>query len=302
MKYIIGVDSGGTKTLGVCFDKEGAILQESRSGFGNFSVSETKTIDHITEVLDDLTKRRNKEEISLILVGIAGYTKYTQKDYFLDLLRHRYGVPILAVTDAEIALYSVKRDSDLDVMMILGGTGSVVMVNDKNGVRFIGGFGHLLGDEGSGYHLAITELKHIISQFEQAKPITVLSQAVLAEIQARDYQEIKSFVYGNTKDTIARLSEFIASHAINGNQEAIQLFVNEGELLAKQAITAYQSIQTDKTVRVGMKGGFLLHAPYVRETLIKELEQAKLKFTMDESIAEPITGAYYLAMEHLGER
>lgn len=83
--------------------------------------------------------------------------------------------------------------------MVLGGTGSVIIayVNDK--IHFIGGYGPLLGDEGSSYHLVIEELKHIINQFEEKKKITDLTKALLNKIEAKSYTDIKAFVYNNTK-------------------------------------------------------------------------------------------------------
>lgn len=54
-------------------------------------------------------------------------------------------------------------------------------------------------------------------------------------------------------------------------------------------------------VRIGVRGSFLLNAPYVLETLIKSLDQMNIKYTIDDSLSDPVIGAYYLAMEYLKE-
>jgi len=297
-QYILGVDGGGTKTLGVLYDWEGNEIRRSVSGFSNFSVDESKTIKHLMDVLNDLYD----PNIVMINMGIAGYSNYQNKASLLKSLSDKFQCNISMVTDAEIALNSIKRNRDNPVVMVLGGTGSVVIYENHDHMKMIGGFGHLLGDEGSGYHLAITALKQVINQFEEGKLISPLSSSLLVEINAENYADIKNFVYNNQKSDIARLSEFIAKHANEGDQEAIDLFVNEGELLAQQTLKAFRQMQTCRQVIVGFKGGFLLNAPYVKETLMKALNQKNILFTMDTSSVEPVAGAYYLAKRHLDKR
>jgi len=300
--YIIGVDGGGTKTLGVIFDAQGREVDRSVSGFSNFSVSESQTKKHLFEVIEALYKKVPGQKIDMIQMGIAGYSNYRHKESLTKSIRDRYKTDLSLVTDAEIALHSIKRNRDNPVIMVLGGTGSVVIYEDQHEMHMIGGFGHLLGDEGSGYHLAITALKQVINQFEERKSISPLSTSILKEINASDYSDIKSFVYNNQKVEIARLSEFIAKHALAGDQEAIDLFIHEGNLLASQTLKAYDAMAHHEKVIIGFKGGFLLNAPYVKETLTHTLNQHHVDYQMDTSSVEPVVGAYYLAKRHMDKR
>jgi N-acetylglucosamine kinase-like BadF-type ATPase len=300
--YILGVDGGGTKTLGVIFDANGREVDRALAGFGNFSVSESDTKKHLFDVLEALYKRNPNHKIEMIQIGIAGYSNYHHKEELAKVIQERFKADVSLVTDAELALHSIKRHRNNPVIMVLGGTGSVVIYEDRDEMRMIGGFGHLLGDEGSGYHLAITALKQVINQFEERKPISPLSKSLLKEIHARDYSDIKSFVYNNQKVEIARLSEFIAKHALAGDQEAIDLFINEGDLLASQTLKAYDAMSHQEPVIIGFKGGFLLNAPYVKETLTRTLNQHQVDYQMDTSSVEPVVGAYYLAKRHMDKR
>ncbi len=301
-KYIIGVDGGGTKTLGVLYSLQGEEIKRSISGFANFSVNEKETIEHLQKVLDKLTKDIDLVDLSMIQIGIAGYSNFTRKADLKNDLIKKYHCEVSLVTDAEIALYSVKKTSEMHVIMVLGGTGSAVMYEVAGEVKLIGGFGHLLGDEGSGYHLAITALKNIINQYEEQKEITPLTHNILKEIGAESYSEIKTFVYNNKKTEIAKLSEFIAEYALNKDVEAINLFENEGRLLARQALKAYQAMNAPREVIIGIKGGFLLNAPYVKDALVSELNNYNISYTLDASTTEPVLGAYYLAKRQLLKR
>lgn len=300
--YIIGVDAGGTKTLGVLFNKEGKEILRSISGYGNFSVNESETKKHIIEVIQSIFDQVDHSMVSLIQIGIAGYSNYKNKASLITLIEETFKTKVLIVTDAEVALYSIKKSEEIPVIMVLGGTGSVVVYEYNHLMHMIGGFGHLLGDEGSGYHLSITALKEVINQFEERMPISSLSKSILQEIGASNYSEIKKFVYNNEKAEIARLSEFIAKHALRGDTEAIDLFVREGRLLAKQTLKAYQAMDKPKEVMIGFKGGFLLNAPYVKKTLMDALNENGIHYQMETSSVEPVIGTYYLAKKHIDKR
>ncbi len=300
--YIIGIDGGGTKTLGVLFDIEGKEVARATSGFANMNVDELGSIKSIKEVLEELVNLAHDGLIETVQIGIAGYSNYTKKEQFKEDLSNYTDAMIDIMTDAEIALYSVKRDSDKNVIMILGGTGSVVMVDKDDKIKYIGGFGHLLGDEGSGYHLAITALKGIIEQFESGKEISDLSWKILNEIKALEYDDIKKFVYNNKKSQIAKLSEFIAKEAQKSDQEAKNLFINEGLLLAEQAMKAYKYLGKKQEVLIGFRGGFLLNAPYVKDALLNALSSQNIDYILDDSYLEPVYGSYYRGFKQLKKR
>ncbi len=296
-KYIIGIDGGGTKTLGALFDEEGKIILRVEYGFASFTISEETSKSNIEKTIDTLvTKIKDGDELIHIQLGIAGASKLLDKEDYLKYLSKKYNTSCDMVTDAEIALYSIKRDKDMNVIMVLGGTGSIIMLNDESGISIIGGFGHLLGDQGSSYHLSITALRNIIDEFEEGTEFSYLSKALLKEINAETHYEIKNFVYNSNKSTIAKLSLFVSKLALEGNEEAIELFIAEGKHLGRQAITAYKKIISDRKVIIGIKGGFLLRAPYVKETLIEELNKNDLNYEISRDQVEPVIGAYYLGL------
>ncbi len=302
MKYIIGVDGGATKTLGILFSKDGTERKRSKKGFSNFSVNEEQSKGNIISVLDELTAGINSDDILLIEIGVAGYSNYLEKDEFELELARKYNTKVSFGTDAAIAYYSVKKDYKKKVIMVLGGTGSVITFEHQDEIQFVGGFGHILGDEGSGYHLAIAALKMVIKQFEEAKIVSKLSKSILKELNITDYNDIKNFVYNNQKSDIAKLSEFIGKKADEADKEAIKLFIDEGVHLAEQTMIAYKTIGHTEEIIIGLKGGFLLEGPYVKEAFIQEIKKYGIKFKIDDQPTEPAYGAYYLALKHLSSK
>ena len=302
-EYIIGIDGGGTKTHGALFDLDGKIVKKVHFGYANFSVDEEISQGNIYKAIDELVDSMGKNEKLLhIELGVAGVSKIKNRNDYLDSIVYKYGASVDLVTDAEIALYSVKKDTDMKVIMVLGGTGSVIMINDKDNSSILGGFGHLLGDEGSSYHLAITALKNIINEFEGNLEFSDLSKAILKQIKAETHYDIKNFVYDGNKSSIAKLSLFIAELAIEGDLDAKKLFVDEGKHLARQTFTAFKKLNTKERILIGIKGGFLLNAPFVKETLIAELDKQKLDYEISKDEVDPVIGAYYLSLKKISVR
>jgi len=301
-KYIIGIDGGGTKTLGVLFDINGKELRRVEHGFSNFSIDEDIAKSNVDITIEDLIKDLGTDREIFIQMGIAGYSKIKKSTQFIKSLEKKFNVTIDLDSDAIIALYSVKKDQEINVIMVIGGTGSVLMVTDGEKTNLIGGFGHLLGDEGSAYHLAITALKKIIEEKESNQPYSQLSEAILKEINIIDYQDIKNFVYNSNKSDIAKLSKFIAECALNQDINAIDLLKMEGKHLAKQTINAYNKSNHKEKVVIALRGGFLLNAPFVKETLIEELTRSLKDFEIDIHPIEPVIGAYYLGFLKLSKR
>jgi len=301
-KYIIGIDGGGTKTLGVLFNMDGKELRRVEHGFSNFSIDEDIAKTNVEMTIADLVNDLGTDREIFIQMGIAGYSKIKKSTQFIKSLEKKFDVTVDLDSDAIIALYSVKKDQDINVIMVIGGTGSVLMVTDGEKTNLIGGFGHLLGDEGSAYHLAITALKKIIEEKESNQPYSQLSEAILKEISVIDYQDIKNFVYNSNKSDIAKLSKFIAECALNQDIDAIDLLKMEGRHLAKQTINAYNKSNHKEKVVIALRGGFLLNAPYVKETLIEELTRSLKDFEIDIHPIEPVIGAYYLGFLKLSKR
>ncbi len=302
-KYYIGIDGGGTNTLGALYDEKGNEIFRFENGYSNFSVNVEVSMRNIEHTIDTIITHLNEgDELVHIQLGIAGISKLPRGKGYENYLKDKYKTSINLTNDAEIALYSVKKNRNMNVIMILGGTGSIIMKSEDNVSKMLGGFGHLLGDEGSSYHLAINSLKRIIRENELNMEYSVLSKAILKEINCESHYDIKNFVYNSSKRDIAKLSLFISKYALEGNKEAIELFITQGKHLARQAFYAYNKFEKKDNVMIGFKGGFLLNAPYVIDTIISELKKYKMNYEICTDDEQPVKGAYYLGLTKISKR
>lgn len=298
--YIIGIDGGGTKTLGVLWDQNGNELKRYQTGFSSFVIDDALTRKHLEETIENL-----KEDIEgnlTIIMGVAGYSVLKDETEYNKYLEEKYNATVKITSDGYLALYSVVENPEEPVIMIIGGTGSIVysLVDEK--VEKMGGFGHLLGDEGSAYHLVIESFKYMVKYYEAHGYLDHFGQEMFRRLNIEKLDDLKPLVYGVNKSNIARHAINVSSIAEQGNKVAIDLLKTEGESLAIQVINMYNKIKVDERVILALRGGFLNNVSYVKNSLIDTLNQHNINYVVDVNNNEPIMGAYYLALRSINSK
>ncbi len=292
--YIVAIDGGGTKTAGILYSLDGRALRHALKGFSNFAIDEATAKKNIYALIDELLQSLNYKKV-YIQMGIAGASKLFNKERFLKEIENRYRATANLVTDAHICLYAIERKKDEALIMAIGGTGSVILIEKDNKIERMGGWGHVLGDEGSAYHLVISAIKNIIDEYEYNKPYSPLSKHLLKVMEIDDVYEMIEYVYNRDKSTIASLSLEIQKVARNNDAYAKSLLKEEGLLLSRQIINAYKRFIKDESVVISLRGSFVLKALFVREVVLEELEKNISNFRVDFEGNEPVYGAYVLA-------
>jgi len=171
---VFGADGGGTKTLGVIADPAGKILARQQTTGTNPNVV---GIDAAARTLLGLVLDCCREagctpaSLGALVGGIAGVGSSEIHDAMRRSLTEegeKQGIrslPFSLVTDARIALEGAFAGGP--GIIVIAGTGSVVLGKIREGeTRMIGGWGRVLGDEGSGYHLGLEALKAVTREFD----------------------------------------------------------------------------------------------------------------------------------------
>ena len=146
MKYILGVDGGGTKTEAIAYDLEGNILSKGLSSFGNLLINTEKALENIKDAITQCTKELKINECIHIYLGIAGVSAGDNKEKVKKYIVENFNCKTTVVNDAELALSALLKGKD--GFLTIAGTGSICIGHYKNKKVRVGGWGHILGDEG----------------------------------------------------------------------------------------------------------------------------------------------------------
>jgi N-acetylglucosamine kinase-like BadF-type ATPase len=300
-KLIIGIDGGGTKTCGVLYNEKGEEHLRAEFGFSNFSIDQEVAIKNIHKTIEALLVERQKDDEVILIMGISGASKLTHKKSFIEELEKTYQLSAELVTDAHIAIHSIDKKEDEHVIMAIGGTGSAVMILEGDDYQLIGGYGYLLGDEGSAYHLVIQALKKMTDHFDRGLSMTPLLSHMMRVMNVNNREDLVNFVYQSRKTELAQLAKNISDLAVASDKEAHDLLINEGRLLAEQVLIAASRFKKKTKIRIALRGGFIINAPFVKESFIDELSAHLDNFVMEEHPNEAVLGAYRLGIKKLFE-
>lgn len=266
METVIGVDCGGTHITGQTWDKTtDRLIQEVTGGPGNIVLNEEIAMANLTGVLDELIAEPAGQTAALLVVGIAGIETAGSQSTVQRALEMRYHKETVIISDAKLALLNGLQGKD--GALVIAGTGSVVYGRQAGAFLRAGGFGYLLGDEGSAYDIATRGVKAALSALDHDEP-TALTQTILTALGAASKTEIVSRFYARDRKTNAELAMPVAKLAEAGDAEAVAIVQTAATTLATQVVTLLDRFDSPKPNHVALSGTVLQQNTLARQTLI----------------------------------
>jgi len=291
MKYVIGVDGGGTKTEASAYDSDGKAMITSVKGFANLLNNKEIALDNIVSAIREIIDRFGTNDLSGVYLGIAGSEVGENAKIISDKIKNELKIDSIVMNDSEIALKAMLKGND--GILTIAGTGSIVFGINNNITSKCGGWGNLLGDEGSGYSIAIDSIKRMIFEEEHSIPQSELTKKIMIKLGIKSVDEITNFVYSSTKDEIASLTPIVARLGEVGDKIACEILINEGVELAKTVESVYKKLKFE-SCSIALVGGVIREAKVVRKAFEDYLrENIVIENIVDEDIS-PTIGAYYI--------
>jgi len=279
MTYLIGVDCGGTHIVGQTWtnDTTAQPYQEAIAGPGNVLLDFDGAMQNLTSVLDQLVNPLPVDQIEYILIGVAGIETAGLTEQVQQIITQRYHIAIDVISDAKLAL--LNGLSGEDGALVIAGTGSVVYGRQNGQFLRVGGWGAVLGDEGSAYDIARRALKQVLTQVD-AGQTSQLTPAILKQLQAPDIAAAVKQFYAQNRQTNAKLALPIAELATRDDPEAVMILTTATQSLAEQIMTIYQRFTDPKPTKVALSGSVLQKNPIVRTAIIDAVQRElpKIKF------------------------
>ncbi len=293
MSMVIGVDIGGSKTHGIRVGPDGAVLAEQVVGSANVeSVSVEQAESEINSLFDVL----GRSDVDVVCVGSAGINTAVQESWLHGLIsRHVPGAHVLVVHDTRLILATREID---DGIAVICGTGSVAWGRAPDGrTARAGGWGFLLGDEGSGYWVTRQAVRHALGLADAGGDPDPLSQALQDACEVASAHELLARFYAEpTRRLWAHRAAVVFQVAAAGDPAAGAIVDTAAEAVAGliQSVAAQLSI----TGPVALGGGLVVHQTSLRESIERRLHAAGIT-DVEVLRREPVWGAVYLARKAL---
>ena len=187
---VVGVDAGGTSTRAVVLDLSGRRLGAGRAGGANpNSHPPRQAAEQVGAAISAALAGLDPAEVGAAVLGVAGSSKLTDPTvaghFQAAWTATGLTCPMRVITDSEAAFASGTAEPDGTVLV--AGTGSIAArVEGHRLVRTTGGYGWLLGDEGSAFWLGREAVRATLRALEEPGPVSGLPADVLAALLAAD--------------------------------------------------------------------------------------------------------------------
>jgi N-acetylglucosamine kinase-like BadF-type ATPase len=147
---------------------------------------------------------------------------------------------------------------DGDGIAVIAGTGSAVTGRCRGRIEKGGGWGHLLGDTGSGYQLAMTALRLVLSNWDLNRTSDLLSQGILRMLALNRLEDLVAWAANADKMSVAKLTPVVFQAAKEGHAEMLAAIQNGAHVLAETTRAVAGRLECD-VPEVRLLGGLFEH-------------------------------------------
>ena len=301
MGYTIGIDGGGTKTTGILATETGEIVAKVQAGPSNYHVvgiEQTQSV--LLEIITKLSAHIGDTSLQSISVciGMAGLGREEDRIVIGQICDEiRINENRILTHDAHIAL--VGGTGKHAGVIVISGTGSIVYgINESGNEVRAGGWGCLLGDEGSGYDIALKGLQAITRAVDSRSRPTLLTDLILKKLELNAPNELIRWIHAASRDEIAQLSGSVFEAAEMSDEKAIQIIDHAFSELACAVETVTVQLDFTQQFDIVFSGGILLNQSLFADKLQRWIEKLIIGSNVIEPIHEPSYGAVLLAMKN----
>ena len=276
---IIGLDIGGTKTRGVRFEDGVTVADESAGSSNVQNVSREQAALNLA----DLFSRIGGGQVAHVYAGAGGIDTDDDAAALAALIEpHVPGAKVTVVHDSRLLLAAGGASTGVAV---IAGTGSAAWGRNSAGEEArAGGWGYLLGDEGSGYWLGREAVRHSLRRMNQGLPADQLTEALLTACGV-DHPNMLIALF-HSPDTGRRFwaqqARLVVDAAAAGHPISQELLDQAGKDLAGLAAQALRKLGIGGPVILGsglgmnvipLQDSFRGHLAAVGVTDVRVLEQ-----------------------------
>ena len=307
MRYVVGVDGGGTKTTAAVVGDDLGVIGVSVAGPANSrSAGEEAASANIAQAI---TGALRIAEVSLaqvagVCLSIAGF------DTDLDL-------PVLQSAIAQLNYQGVTIFEN-DVVgawagvtagepgvAVIAGTGATALgMNTHGDLWRVDGWDYILGDRGSGYQIGLLGIQSAMAMLDGRQPPTLLVRKLGVAFGVADAEEMRRHTDSGPfgKFQISTFARYVAEAADEGDPVAQDLLTQAGRDLGASAVAAIQELgMGGDEFPIGTVGSMFKSTPWVTDPFRQAALQAAPRAYFRAPLHPPEVGAAILAQRRLDD-
>ena len=308
-QFVIGIDGGGTKTAAIIANLNGNILAQHVAGPSNFQMMGVEkaarvVVSLIRECCDSVGCI--PKNIRATTIGLAGAGRPEDKKRMVDGLRRLTASKrntlrrVRIESDALIALEGAFKGGA--GIILIAGTGSIAFGKDEKGtIHRAGGWGRILGDEGSGFFIGKHALTVVCRYLDGRSAPTLLTAMVAKKFGLKTSTDIISAVYKDNLN-IAAIAPLVFEAGEQGDAAASEIIQLASIELVEHVRALVTKIQDGKEETVRRKiplsfiGGLIAEETPLTRALRRQISNLFPNVDIVVPMAPPVYGAVLMAL------
>jgi N-acetylmuramic acid 6-phosphate etherase len=298
---MLGIDGGGTSTIALLArrgDQAGSdpvILGRSCAGPSNLQAVGQAALPALDHAVREAFAAAGipRQTVNSACLGLAGADRAGDQKIIRHWAESVYLADRIEITNDVSLLLDAGTPEGWGIAVVAG-TGSIAYGRTSNGrTARAGGWGYMLGDEGSGYALVLAGLQAVARAADGRGPATVLAELFLSRFNVRQPQELIPVVYrgGWDRAKLAALAPVILEAAAEDNVAAKIIAEGAQALAAAVAAVIRQLGWENQSLPLALAGGVLLGNEGYRQRLLAELAGQQICLAEVTQVVEPVVGA-----------
>jgi N-acetylglucosamine kinase-like BadF-type ATPase len=299
-RYLLGVDGGATKTLAAVLDLERSTVHLGHGGPSNEdAVGAAAAVAALLGAADAALDAAGaaSAELAAAVLAVAG-TDTTTIAGHVGAARPEHW---LVVNDV-VGAWATATGAGPGVGVI-SGTGSNVFGVGADGAAWrAGGWGHLLGDEGSGYWIGAESIRAALHDRDGSGPPTALSDALPRYFGTSSVEALASLVYAKplTKGEIAAFATETCRIAQEGDGLALEIYARAAAELSSQIRSVVSQTQLSGAFPVGLIGSAFKAGDLFVDPLARRVQETAPQAAISVVEMAPVGGSLLLAARASG--
>ncbi len=292
MKYYMGIDGGGTYTKAIVADEKGVVLCNAEGGSINYyAIGMDESRKNLQSIVDLITRELGVITFEEVFIGCSALDNEADSE------------TINALCGGIINAREIGMNSDVYVGFVASGcdsiaicgTGSMAMGKSGDGQLVVkGGWGHILGDEGSAYSIALGAIKHSCYCADHGYD-DIFASALNKYFNITSTRQIIDVVYSeNTKkDFIAGYGAEVGKLADNGDLIAVDIIEGEAFRFADTVLSLLD--ETGNVGTLALYGGVFANCKTFKDCFCENIVFHFPEIKIEMLTASPEQGALNIA-------
>ncbi|HEX6306754.1 MAG TPA: BadF/BadG/BcrA/BcrD ATPase family protein [Longimicrobiales bacterium] len=291
----IGVDGGGTHARAAVTDESGRELARRTGPAGLVDPREpSNAATVVAQLARAALHDAGAESAAALCCGLAGAGRPQEREAVrVALTLEHVADRVTVVGDAEAAMADAFPGGT--GVLVVAGTGSIAWARAREGPPIrVGGWGQILGDEGSAYDIALAALRAVARAHDGRLPDTTLTGALLATLRIASPDDLIAWAASASKAQIAALAPTVLSCAGQGDAVAAAIRSHAVESIMLLAVTAARRAGLESP-EIALMGGLIARNGPLRDAVADALRRTLPRCTVIDRTVDAALGAARLA-------